>query len=411
MADPGSQPPGIDVGMRVEVSGNLGYVRYVGQTSFSTGRWVGVELDLPRGKNGGVVEGKRYFDCKAMHGVFVRPPQARIIVDGVAPTGVQPEPAGRAASRPSSISSRSQLPAGSRTGVPSRPSSVRTLVASPTAATGASRLSKPPVRRAGTDSTPDSPGSARRIRVAPQSARDDDHHLAERSRSSTPPTSANLQQQQHQLLLQQQQLQLQRQQEAILAEEESKRLAMEEALIQEELEQEEELAQKEQQQDQQGFAPLPASASGGTPSAQSQQGNNAQRTEAVVPLKEYEELKIKLRILETKRTEDRERIRDAEKAKEESEQFLNIRTKLQAKLTEMQQELRDSKRSLKESQTEKEAFENKYNDVLDSMEVTLLDKEMAEERAENLQHEVNMLKEKVDEMHVDLNVFQQEDGK
>lgn len=82
-----------------------------------------------------------------------------------------------------------------------------------------------------------------------------------------------------------------------------------------------------------------------------------------------------------------------------------------AKLTEMQQELRDSKRSLKESQAEKEAYENKYNDVLDSMEVTLLDKEMAEERAENLQHEVNMLKEKVDEMHVDLNVFQQEEGK
>ncbi|KAK3835445.1 MAG: hypothetical protein J3R72DRAFT_214467 [Linnemannia gamsii] len=197
----------------------------------------------------------------------------------------------------------------------------------------------------------------------------------------------------------------------MMEEEESKRLAMEEELIQQELEQEEALAQKQQQQDQQGFAPLPASNSGVALSAQAQQGNAAQRTEAMVTLKEYEELKIKLRILETKRTEDRERIRDAEKAKEESEQFLNIRTKLQAKLAEMQQELRDSKRSLKESVTEKEAFENKYNDVLDSMEVTLLDKEMAEERAENLQHEVNMLKEKVDEMGVDLNVFQQEEGK
>lgn len=113
-----------------------------------------------------------------------------------------------------------------------------------------------------------------------------------------------------------------------MAEEESKRLAMEEALLQQELEQEEELAQK-QQQDQHNFAPLPASASVAASSAQSQQGNSAQRTEAMVPLKEYEELKIKLRILETKRTEDRERIRDAEKAKEESEQFLNIRTKLQ----------------------------------------------------------------------------------
>ncbi|KAF9135819.1 hypothetical protein BGW39_011408 [Mortierella sp. 14UC] len=398
MADSASQPPGIDIGMRVEVSGNLGYVRFVGQTSFSTGRWVGVELDLPRGKNGGVVEGKRYFDCKALHGVFVRPPQARVVVEGTTPTGAQPEPAGRTASRPTSVSSRAQLP-GSRTGVPTRPSSVRSSVASPTVSTTTSRLTKPPARRTGTDSTPDSPVSARRIRVAPQSARDDDASLAERSRSSTPPSSNNLQlQQQQQLLLQQQQLQLQRQQEAMLAEEESKRLAMEEELLQQELEQEEALAQKQQQQDQQGFAPLPASNSGVALSAQAQQGNTAQRTEAMVTLKEYEELRIKLRILETKRTEDREKIREAEKAKEESEQFLNIRTKLQAKLTEMQQELRESKRSLKESVAEKEAFENKYNDVLDSMEVTLLDKEMAEERAENLQHEVNMLKEKVDEM-------------
>ncbi|KAF9089316.1 hypothetical protein BGX23_006769 [Mortierella sp. AD031] len=397
MADPGSQPPGIDLGMRVEVSGNLGYVRYVGQTSFATGRWVGVELDLPRGKNGGVVEGKRYFECKAGHGVFVRPPQARVVVDGVPATGAQ------------SSQSRSQLPAGNRTSVQSRPSSVRTPVTgSPTVNTGASRLSRPaPRRAAGTDSTPDSPVSARRIRVTPQSARDDDAHLAERSRSSTPPTSLNLQLQQQQLLLQQQQLQLQQQQEALMAFEESKRLAVEEALLQSELEQEEALAQKQQQEDQQGFAPLPASTSG---VALASQGGPSQRFEASVPLKEYEELKIKLRILETKRTEDREKIREAEKAREESEQFLNIRTKLQAKLTEMQQELRDSKRTLKESLVEKEAFENKYNDVLDSMEVTLLDKEMAEERAENLQHEVNMLKEKVEEMSVDLNVFQQEEA-
>jgi hypothetical protein len=81
-----------------------------------------------------------------------------------------------------------------------------------------------------------------------------------------------------------------------------------------------------------------------------------------------------------------------------------------AKLAEMQQELRDSKRLLKEAVTEKEAFEAKYNDVVDSMEVTMLDKEMAEERAENLQHEVNTLRERVDEMHVDLNVYQQGEG-
>lgn len=81
-----------------------------------------------------------------------------------------------------------------------------------------------------------------------------------------------------------------------------------------------------------------------------------------------------------------------------------------AKLTEMQQELRDSKRLFKEAVSEKEAFEHKYNDVVDSMEVTMLDKEMAEERAETLQHEVNTLRERVDEMHVALNVYQDGEG-
>lgn len=77
----------------------------------------------------------------------------------------------------------------------------------------------------------------------------------------------------------------------------------------------------------------------------------------------------------------------------------------------MQQELRDAKRSLKDAVTEKDAFESKYNDVLETMEVTMLDKEMAEEKAENLQYEVDMLKEKVEEINVDLHVFQQEEGK
>lgn len=76
----------------------------------------------------------------------------------------------------------------------------------------------------------------------------------------------------------------------------------------------------------------------------------------------------------------------------------------------MQQELRDAKRSLKDAVAEKDVYESKYNDVLETMEVTMLDKEMAEEKAENLQYEVDMLKEKVEEINVDLHVFQQEEG-
>ncbi|KAF9571027.1 hypothetical protein EC968_001114 [Mortierella alpina] len=415
MADPATQSLDISLGTRVEVSGNLGYVRYAGQTSFAPGRWVGVELDLPKGKNGGVVEGRRYFECKAQHGVFVRPSQARIVVDGAA-GGAQPETVGRS-SRPTSISSRSALTAGgSRTTASARPSTVRTSASSPSATSGtsnaASRLSRPSVRRpVGMDSTPESPVSTRRIRVAPQPTREEDSALTERPLSNTPPSSVRLQQQQQHQQQQQQQALVQQQEDALMAAEESTHMAAEEDLIQQELEQEEALAQRQLQKDQQGFAPLSASNSSNALASQaSAAAAPGQRAEVMVPLKDYDELRIKLRILEAKRSEDRERIKEAEKAKEESEQFLNIRTKLQAKLTEMQQELRDSKRTLKEVVTEKEAFESKYNDVIDSMEVTMLDKEMAEERAENLQHEVNMLKEKVEEMHVDLNVFQQEES-
>lgn len=56
-----------------------GTIKYIGTTSFQTGKWVGVELDEPEGKNSGVVQGKRYFECKTNHGVFTRPTNVKII--------------------------------------------------------------------------------------------------------------------------------------------------------------------------------------------------------------------------------------------------------------------------------------------------------------------------------------------
>lgn len=67
----------LTVDTRVEVQGKPGTVRFVGTTSFQTGKWVGIELDAPNGKNSGVVQGKRYFECRANHGVFVRPSQVK----------------------------------------------------------------------------------------------------------------------------------------------------------------------------------------------------------------------------------------------------------------------------------------------------------------------------------------------
>ncbi|XP_014215601.1 restin homolog isoform X2 [Copidosoma floridanum] len=64
----------LQIGERVIVSSSqgskTGVLRYMGATEFAPGDWCGVELDDPVGKNDGSVADKRYFECKAKHGLF-----------------------------------------------------------------------------------------------------------------------------------------------------------------------------------------------------------------------------------------------------------------------------------------------------------------------------------------------------
>jgi len=71
----------LKLGTFVEIVGKglKGSVSYFGSTSFAQGKWVGVTLEEALGKNDGEVQGKRYFQCDANHGVFVRPQQVQVI--------------------------------------------------------------------------------------------------------------------------------------------------------------------------------------------------------------------------------------------------------------------------------------------------------------------------------------------
>lgn len=53
----------LTMGQRVLVVGKdvKGSIAYVGYPTFATGKWIGVVLDEPKGKNNGTVRGHAYF--------------------------------------------------------------------------------------------------------------------------------------------------------------------------------------------------------------------------------------------------------------------------------------------------------------------------------------------------------------
>ncbi|UJR08835.1 hypothetical protein I4U23_013089 [Adineta vaga] len=55
-----------------------GIIRYAGEIKGKKGKWYGVELREPLGKNNGTVEGHVYFECPTNHGVFVHGDKLRL---------------------------------------------------------------------------------------------------------------------------------------------------------------------------------------------------------------------------------------------------------------------------------------------------------------------------------------------
>lgn len=92
-------------GQAVELSdGRTAIVRFVGNTSFAAGDWIGVELEDGSGKNDGDVQGKRYFRCPPGHGMFLRPAAATVIDP---PT---PKPTSRTNGNANGIATRGRPP-------------------------------------------------------------------------------------------------------------------------------------------------------------------------------------------------------------------------------------------------------------------------------------------------------------
>ena len=55
------------IGQKVKATGKdvTGTVAYFGYPTFATGKWVGVILDVPKGKNNGTIRGHAYFTVRS----------------------------------------------------------------------------------------------------------------------------------------------------------------------------------------------------------------------------------------------------------------------------------------------------------------------------------------------------------
>lgn len=131
-------------------------------------------------------------------------------------------------------------------------------------------------------------------------------------------------------------------------------------------------------------------------------------TAGTVSQREVEDLKTKLRLIEKKRIEDREKLKTLDKVQADRNRFEGIIQKMQSKYQPQQQELVELRKRLKEEEAKYRALESQQaeNDTINEM--ATLDREMAEETAENLKTELDSLRRKHEELELEVEVLREE---
>ncbi|KAH8379687.1 hypothetical protein KR009_006503 [Drosophila setifemur] len=345
----------LKVGARVELTGKdlLGTVAYVGMTSFAVGKWVGVVLDEPKGKNSGSIKGQQYFQCEENHGMFVRPTQLRLLEaapgsSGATPTAAQPTKARLSGSRTSLSSSRQSL-LGSRSQL-------------------ATSLS---------ERTASSSSLATRKSLAPQSSRDKESSSTSLAEG---PSGGNGGSGSHAS---------------------SKRASFVETGFLEILKPQFTPSQPMRSP---SFTTPPNSSSGTDDKTALLE---AQKTSAELQT-QLADVSEKLDTLKQRRNEDKERLREFDKMKIQFEQLQEFRTKIMAAQASLQKELQRAKQEAKDAIEAKEQHAQEMAELSDNVEMITLDKEMAEEKADTLQLELESSKERIEELQVDLELLRSE---
>ncbi|KAL7781251.1 p150/dynactin-like protein [Trichoderma afarasin] len=435
--------------------GRKAIVRFAGPTHFQVGEWIGVELEEKTGKNDGSVQGERYFDCPMGYGMFVKPMMATIIAQPAAP---KPAAAARKpAARPSgfhptvgraSISGadsnlnkrRPSINAPSPSPVPHhKPSQSSSNLRSPSKSptkqlSGSSSAS---VSRTGTPSTVRVPSAAGKPRTALPSSRTSmgpppppqpgqrssvrqSSVSSVHSRSGSAPTrpisgrggiTAP---------------------KGVSRPESGRRTSTSSqggrdsssATRSDEL-----LSSPIEAEEDEILSPQPTSPSAGRANALERiaaessvpsiaaslkkpaaAGSSRSSIGSTAASREIEDLKAKLKVLERKRVEDRDKLKQLDTIQGERDKFEGIIQKLQQKYQPIQQENTDLRKAIKEAEARFESVEALQAEHDTALELATLDREMAEETSEVLKMEVDALKEKAEELQLELDILKEENA-
>ncbi|KAK6226145.1 CAP-Gly domain-containing protein [Colletotrichum tabaci] len=386
------------VGQTVRLpDGRTGIVRFVGNTHFASGDWVGVELEDDSGKNDGSVQGERYFDCSMGHGMFVRP--TTLVVTAQAPAAA-PKPA-RRPSRPSSFNPGTGR-AASDTGMAKRMSlnapspspgpkaSLTHQVAHETARLSSFEYcavaNQHPFQYPHNDRRSESTTGRRsisHIHGTPSDARGQNHAAALDIFSTDKADPGETEQWPafHDWAY------------AYVCQEAIRGLGSPVRARTKALEK------------------LTSGSAATTPTSSTKPAMTARSTtNAAAANREIEDLKAKLKVLERKRLEDRDKLKQLDQIQGERDRFQSIIEKLQAKYQPQQSENNELRKQLKEAEERFESIETMQMEHETALELATLDREMAEETAEVLKVELEALKQKSEELELEVEILREENA-
>ncbi|KAH8677549.1 CAP-Gly domain-containing protein [Xylariales sp. PMI_506] len=435
----------IKLGQFVASNGKQGIVRFVGQTAFAPGDWVGLELEDDSGKNDGSVKGERYFDCAPGRGMFVKTASVTVIRDAPPPrTKPTPKPSRPSVSatpggRPNSMTDpaagrRMSLNAPSPSPVPrtSRPSSIarsptkdRPMISTATSSATTSRTGTPSNAARGSAvgarPRPSTMGPSSRTSMGPpplpsstvRSARPSSvsssttgsaakgaglTRVRSGRLSTTGPTTGRA---------------------SLAARPAGGRVLSGDSLSGNESGAD--LSSPRKSDDEKPISPSrartqalnkltgPKNAASGAATTKAA-ASSAKPAANTTASRENQDLKAQIKILERNRSDDREKMKELEKLQEQNEKFISINKKIESKFQSAAQENSSLRKQLKEAEDRLESVEALQAEHDSLMELATLDREMAEETAEVLKLELDAIKRKAEDLELEVEVLREENA-